>query len=267
MVYDAWNRLVAVKDTGGTTLKSYAYDGLHRRVRESAGGTTTDLYYSAAWQVLEERVTSGGTSVPRVQYVWSPVYVDALVLRDRDSNGDGTLDERLYVVQDANYNVTALFDNAGNVVERYAYDPFGQVTVLDTGWNVLATSAFGWLYLHQGGRFDATSGLYHFRFRDYSPTLGRWTTLDPLRYDAGDVNLYRTVFNAPTIYTDPSGQAIFIPLLIIGGAALLGVGGYTAYQSYQSTGNPFDGQIWGGGRQWCGGRGGDVCERGYLPPG
>jgi hypothetical protein len=52
--------------------------------------------------VLEERVASGGTLVPRVQYVWSPVYVDALVLRDRDTNGDGTLDERLWVVQDAN---------------------------------------------------------------------------------------------------------------------------------------------------------------------
>ena len=95
------------------------------------------------------------------------------------------------------------------------------------------------------GRFDVTSELYHFRFRDYSPTLGRWTSLDPLRYDAGDVNLYRVVCNAPTNFTDPTGQAIFIPLLIIGGAALLGVGGYTAYQSYQSTGNPFDGRIWG----------------------
>ena len=77
--------------------------------------------------MLEERV--GGQTM--VQYVWSPVYVDALVLRDRDSNGDGTLDERLYVAQDANNNITALFDNAGNVVERYVYDPFGQATVLD----------------------------------------------------------------------------------------------------------------------------------------
>jgi RHS repeat-associated protein len=141
-----------------------------------------------------------------VQYVWSPVYVDALVLRDRDSNGDGTLDERLYVVQDANYNVTALFDNSGSVVERYAYDPFGQVTVLAPDWSERAAgSAFGWVYLHQGGRFDATSGLYHFRHRDYSPTLGRWTSLDPIRYEAADVNLYRVVFNAPTVYTDPSG--------------------------------------------------------------
>ncbi len=71
-------------------------------MQETAGGTTTDLYYSDSWQVLEERVASGGTSVPRVQYVWSPVYVDALILRDRDTNANGTLDERLYVVQDAN---------------------------------------------------------------------------------------------------------------------------------------------------------------------
>ncbi|MFQ3649983.1 MAG: RHS repeat-associated core domain-containing protein [Gemmataceae bacterium] len=200
-VYDAWNRLVQIKDAAGATLKSYAYDGLHRRVQETAGGTTTDLYYSDAWQVLEERI--GGQTT--VQYVWSPVYVDALILRDRDTNADGTLDERLYVAQDANYNVTALFDNSGNVVERYVYDPFGQATVLDANWTILAASAFVWVYLHQGGRFDATSGLYHFRFRDYSPTLGRWTSLDPLGYDAGDVNLYRYVGNTPTGRIDPMG--------------------------------------------------------------
>jgi RHS repeat-associated protein len=130
-------------------------------------------------------------------FVWSPIYMDALVLRDRDTNGDGTLDECLYVGQNANYNITALFDNSGNVVERYVYDPFGQATVLDANWNVLTASTFGWLYLHQGGRFDSVSGLYHFRHRDYSPTLGRWISLDPLGYDAGDVNLYRFVFMLP----------------------------------------------------------------------
>ena len=190
-----------VKDASGNTLKSYAYDGRHRRVQETASGTTTDLYYSDSRQVLEERV--GGQT--QSQYVWSPVYVDALILRDRDTSGDGTLDERLYVVQDANYNVTALFDNSGTIVERYLYDPFGQVTVLDAGWNVLAASAFSWVYLHQGGRFDATSGLYPVRHRDYSPTLGRWTRLDPIRYDAGDVNLYRALGNGVTNRLDPSG--------------------------------------------------------------
>jgi RHS repeat-associated protein len=141
-----------------------------------------------------------------VQYVWSPVYVDALVLRDRDSDGDGTLDERLWLVQDANFTVTAVVDESGEVVERYIYDPFGQATVLDAAWNVRSGgSAYDWLYLHQGGRYDVTSGLYHFRHRDYSPTLGRWTSLDPLSYAAGDVNLYRTVGNNPLNSLDPSG--------------------------------------------------------------
>ncbi|MDW8244073.1 MAG: RHS repeat-associated core domain-containing protein [Thermogemmata sp.] len=127
--------------------------------------------------------------------------INLLIARDRDTDGDGSLDERLYVVQDANFDVTAIGDNAGNVVERYLYDPFGSVTLLDAGWNVLASSAFAWLYLHQGGQFDAVSGLYHFRHRDYSATFGRWTRLDPNRYQAGDVNLYRTVFNTLRRFT------------------------------------------------------------------
>jgi len=115
----------------------------------------------------------------------------------------------------------SIYDNAGTVVERYVYDPFGSVTVLDADWTERSGSAFAWVYLHQGGRFDTTSGLYHFRHRDYSPTLGRWTSLDPLRYEAGDVNLYRVVFNAPTNFTDPSGQIVWLPILLIGGATLI----------------------------------------------
>ena len=87
-----------MRNSGSTLLATYRYDALGRRVRETRGSTTTDLYYSSAWQVLEERV---GTAV-QVSYAWSPVYVDALIARDRDTNADGTLDERLYAVQDAN---------------------------------------------------------------------------------------------------------------------------------------------------------------------
>ena len=85
--------------------------------------------------------------------------------------------------------------------------------MLDADWDVQAGgSAFSWQYLHQGGRFDVTSGLYHFRHRDYSPSLGRWTSLDPLRYDAGDVNLYRALGNGLPNRLDPSGLDDDIPL-------------------------------------------------------
>lgn len=99
---------MTVKDLGGSNIFSYQYDGLGRRISEAKSGTTTDLYVSTADQVLEERVSGTATA----QYVWSPVYVDALVLRDRDSDANGSLDELPWVQQDANWNVTALLDNS-----------------------------------------------------------------------------------------------------------------------------------------------------------
>jgi RHS repeat-associated protein len=201
-VYDAWNRLVTVKNSGGTTLKTYTYDGLNRRVSETASGTTRDLYYSAQWQVLEERVS--GTTERR--YVWSPVYVDALVLRDRDTDANGSLDERLYVVQDANFNVTALVNTSGTVVERYTYTPFGVQTVYDASYTVRGGgSSYAFQYGFQGRPLDATTENYDNRGRWYRPSLGRTITMDPIRYKGGDVVLYRWLFNAPTNFTDPFG--------------------------------------------------------------
>jgi RHS repeat-associated protein len=199
--YDAWNRLVQVKNSGGTVLASYQYDALGRRIVESVGGTTTDPYYSAQGQVLEERV--GGQA--RAQYVWSPVYVNALIERDRDPTGSGTLSERLYVQQDADWNVTALVNTSGQVVERYIYDPYGQVTILDASWNTRSSSSYAWRYLFQGERYEAATGLYHTSRRDESATLGRWIEADPLGYVDG-LNYYAAEGNQPTDRTDPSGE-------------------------------------------------------------
>src|SRR5262245_38698397 len=101
------------------------------------------------------------------QNVWSPVYVDALVLRDQSSVLDGDLDQRLYVLQDANWNVTALVSVDGDVVERYALDPYGTSVVLTSAFGTRVSSSYAWRYLFQGGRFDGSAGLYHFRNRDY----------------------------------------------------------------------------------------------------
>ena len=118
-VYDAWNRLVAVKNASGTTVASYTYDAQGRRVTETHGATTTDLYYDANWNVVEERQDGQTTA----QYVWDPTGVDQLVERDDQPNAQGVLTRRLYAEQDADGNVTSLTGASGAVVERYAYDP------------------------------------------------------------------------------------------------------------------------------------------------
>jgi YD repeat-containing protein len=190
-VYDAWNRLVEVK-SGSTTLASYKYDALGHRVQETVNSVTTDLYYSMNWQVLEEREGS----LVRSRHVWSPVYVDAMVQRDRDVNGDGTLEERLWVQQDANFNVTALLDNSGTVVERFIYDAFGTAAILTPSWGSRSSSLYDWVYLFQGGRQSLSLGLVHLRNREWGTNLGRWGNVDPTLFQGGDVNLYRGFANS-----------------------------------------------------------------------
>ncbi len=47
------------------------------------------------------------------------------------------------------------------------------------------------------------------KFPDKSPTCSRrWLEEEPVAFQAGDSNLFRYAFNAPTEHTDPSGQQV-----------------------------------------------------------
>jgi len=241
-VYDAWNRLVEVwKDNGGATpdkqlvktgdnkdtlLVKYQYDGLNRRIAKlipsgESNWARTDYYYNESWQCLEERAeTVAGETIPadedhvKVQYVWDLRYIDAPVLRWRDTGGDPDLDETLYYCQDANMNVTALVEPDGDVAERYVYDPYGSL-VHDANGNLLVHSA-DWSstvtwpnsrkneILFGGYRLDPETALYHVRHRMYHPTLGRWLQRDPIGYADG-MGLYEYVGGCTTTETDPLG--------------------------------------------------------------
>jgi len=230
--YDAWNRLVSVKNAAGTEVARYEYDGLNRRIVEQAGTLASpaaataairDVYYSQDWQVLEERVRTSPSQVAATadaRFIWSPVYVDAMVARDRNADGNATtgtggLEQRVYALQDANWNTTAIIAatgvsgvSAGNVINRFAYTPYGDVQTLTASWATPpagSTPAVPWSHLFQGLEFTDVTGLAYVRHRDYSATLGRFIELDPIGFEAGDDNWYRFVANGPTGKTDPSG--------------------------------------------------------------
>ena len=157
------------------------------------------------------------------QYVWDQRYIDAAVVRffNSDFNLDNTYDDAadniLYYMADGNFNVTGLVDVAdGEVVERYMYEPYGKVTILhgvrncqgtDTSedeWQERTTYDFDNEILYCGYRWDRNSGLYQVRYRYLQPTLGRWTSRDPIGYADG-MSLYEHVQSAPTIAVDPFG--------------------------------------------------------------
>lgn len=115
-IWDAWNRLVEVKE-GETTLATYQYDGLHRRIAKTVGAAETRYYLSEDDQILEER--DDQESVLQ-EHVWHPYYVDAEAAR-----WDNTSESAVYyhALHDANFNVTAVMDGAAATQERYHYTP------------------------------------------------------------------------------------------------------------------------------------------------
>ena len=155
---------------------------------------------------MEERVGSAMTA--DIQYIYHPNYVDAVAVR-YNASGDAH-----YYLQDANYNVTAVTDDTGAVVERYSYTPYGEVTVMDASFSPVTgnTSAIGNEYLYTGRRRDPETGLQLNRNRFYHATMGRWVSRDPIGYNGSQWNLYEYVGGMPTIELDPMGLAIGDPV-------------------------------------------------------
>ncbi len=226
--YDAWNRLVKIVD-GASTVTEYEYDGNKRRIIQKAYASgsldeTRHLFYSKDWQVLEERIDA--ETDPQIQHVLGLRYIDDCVLRDRDTTNNGTLDERLYALQDANWNVDALVNTSGTVQERFAYSAYGAPLFLSASFVPQISSASKWNTLYAGYRWEETTELFHVRNRVYHSDLGIWVQRDPLGLSAG-VNLYGYCNSSSTNLTDATGLWVVIVVIIV----VLVVGGYLIYTS------------------------------------
>jgi RHS repeat-associated protein len=197
LVWDAWNRLVRVKD-GSTIVAEYAYDGLARRITKKIGSDTRHYHYNDAWRAVDEY---DGTTNDR-RYLWGARDRYDLIMRERDKgNGGGLGDEKLYVLYDA-MDPVAIVGQNGGVVERFEYSPFGITTVLN-GTNPdpeedfsvkTGGSAYAWEFLFYAEFQDTETGYYNYGYRYYDPKLGRWPNRDPIG-ERGGVNLYGFVGN------------------------------------------------------------------------
>jgi len=106
-------------------------------------------------------------------------------------------------------------DQSGALMERVYYtDAFGTPTFKNGSGATLAGTTTGTRFLFTGREWLATLSLYDYRNRTYSAELGRFIETDPIWFNAGDVNLYRYVFNRPIIGTDPMGLLFeWLPIL------------------------------------------------------
>jgi RHS repeat-associated protein len=189
--YDAMNRLC--RATNGRMEARFYYDAKNRCVARSYNGEITFNYYDG-WKLIEER-DSKGRQLAR--YVHGK-RIDEIVVM---VNQRGVF----YPHRDVLGNVTFLTDTAGRVVERYSYSVDGKVTVSDNRGGILKGSAVGNRFMYTGREWLPKVGLYDYRNRVYSAELGRFVQTDPIRFSAGDVNIYRYVANAMLNRSDAFG--------------------------------------------------------------
>ena len=221
-VYNAWNQLVAVKNSTGAVIAQYTYDSRGYRISETypQGGTGIPageinyIYYDSQWQAIEIRTNGTASSNVTSQIVWSAAYINATVLQDAYSAGVIQPNSRLYFEQDAIWDTTAVVgynatSGTWNVVQRFTYSPYGTITILNADWSTPASGTLPLVNnLYQGMTLDSVTGLYYERNRNYSPSLGTWTSQDPLKYING-ADTYQFVMGNPAGLADPMGKSFW----------------------------------------------------------
>lgn len=104
-----------------------------------------------------------------------------------------------YIHTDALGSPVAETDEAGNVIKRYVYEPYGAVV----GGGVSDGPGY------TGHVSDASTGLSYMQQRYYDPAIGRFLSVDPVTAYSNPVGAFNRHWyanNNPYRFTDPDGR-------------------------------------------------------------
>jgi len=130
--YDLEGRLVSTTSIAGTVVsQSYNAQGLRASYSVTPAGATVPLtneqFLYSGGQLTQMAMTLSGTPAYTDTYVYTQSGAPLELLRTQA--GTGTTSRYWYLL-DGRGSVTALVDQSGNVVDRYAYDLWGVPTLV-----------------------------------------------------------------------------------------------------------------------------------------
>ena len=220
--YDCRNRLIKVKEADGT-ITEYEYDAENIRTAVISGGIktvyTTDresTYSQTLVKTEYEKNTLGFYTEEKSKTTY--IYGLGLISERRDDN------QAYYYHYNHIGSTTAVSDASGNILFRFVYDTYGELSDITTDGGVSLKSseqlteyrlaelanAIGIDYLYNGqyGVETDQNGLYYMRARYYNQDIKRFINRDVVSGDitnSQSLNRYCYVQGNPVSLIDPFG--------------------------------------------------------------
>lgn len=217
VAYTGFKKVSSISEGQNVYALTYGVDDQRRKSVYQANGVTQQTRYYVG--DYEEEVDASG-NVRKIHYLSG----GAVLIRN---NG---VDSLLYAHTDYQGSLIALTNEAGTVLERYAYNPWGQRRN-PANWTE-ADGRTRWI-LNRG--YTGHEHLDAFRIinmngRVYDPHTAQFFSPDPYISSPGDwlsYNRYAYCLNNPFKYTDPTGE---IPAL-----AVCALGFSTVFSMYEAS--------------------------------
>lgn len=173
--------------TGVGATAQYRYDGIGNRLEATRNNVTIRYIYDLHGNLIAE--ADGANTITRY-------YIHGLGLLAMVTPAGATYCYHFNQIG----STVALTDMTPEMVNQYAYTPFGTIA------NQTEAIAQPFTFVGQMGVMTEPNGFYYMRARYYDPAVRRFISEDPIGFDGGDLNLYAYVGGNPMVMVDSGGN-------------------------------------------------------------